>query len=105
MMEFPGLRLEITLQAVTAERNLSYEREAPASLDAVDRGAAHHSRGSHAAKIHFFQRTGPSGWAQSRPSQSSFPFDSTLRTTLALETSANGHFAPCVCVDPLRPPD
>ncbi len=30
----------ITLQSVTAERNLSYEREAPAALDAVDRGAA-----------------------------------------------------------------
>jgi uncharacterized protein (DUF1015 family) len=30
----------ITLQAVTAERNLSYEREASAALDAVDRGAA-----------------------------------------------------------------
>ena len=30
----------ITPQAVTAERNLSYEREASAALDAVDRGAA-----------------------------------------------------------------
>ena len=30
----------ITLQSVTAERNLSYEREASAALDAVDRGAA-----------------------------------------------------------------
>jgi uncharacterized protein (DUF1015 family) len=30
----------ITLQAVTAEKNLSYEREASAALDAVDRGAA-----------------------------------------------------------------
>ena len=30
----------ITLQAVTAERNLSYEREAAAALDAVDGGAA-----------------------------------------------------------------
>ena len=30
----------ITLQSVTAERNLSYEREAPAALDAVDRGTA-----------------------------------------------------------------
>jgi len=30
----------ITLQAVTAERNLSYEREASAALDAVARGAA-----------------------------------------------------------------
>jgi uncharacterized protein (DUF1015 family) len=30
----------ITLQAVTAERNLSYEREAAAALEAVDRGAA-----------------------------------------------------------------
>jgi len=30
----------ITLQSVTAERNLSYEREALAALDAVDRGAA-----------------------------------------------------------------
>jgi len=30
----------ITLQAVTAERNLSYERDAGAALDAVDRGAA-----------------------------------------------------------------
>jgi len=30
----------ITLQSVTAERNLSYEREAPAALDAVDRGSA-----------------------------------------------------------------
>jgi len=30
----------ITLQAVTAEKNLSYEREASAALDAVDRGSA-----------------------------------------------------------------
>jgi uncharacterized protein (DUF1015 family) len=30
----------ITLQSVTAERNLTYEREAPAALGAVDRGAA-----------------------------------------------------------------
>jgi uncharacterized protein (DUF1015 family) len=30
----------ITLQSVTAERNLTYEREASAALDAVDRGAA-----------------------------------------------------------------
>jgi uncharacterized protein (DUF1015 family) len=30
----------ITLQAVTAEKHLSYEREASAALDAVDRGAA-----------------------------------------------------------------
>ena len=30
----------ITQQAVTAERNLTYEREAAAALDAVDRGAA-----------------------------------------------------------------
>jgi len=30
----------ITVQAVTAEKNLSYEREASAALDAVDRGAA-----------------------------------------------------------------
>jgi uncharacterized protein (DUF1015 family) len=30
----------ITLQAVTAERNLAYEREASAALDAVDRGSA-----------------------------------------------------------------
>ena len=30
----------ITLQSVTAERNLSYEREASAALDAVDRSAA-----------------------------------------------------------------
>jgi uncharacterized protein (DUF1015 family) len=30
----------ITHQAVTAEHNLTYEREAPAALDAVDRGAA-----------------------------------------------------------------
>jgi uncharacterized protein (DUF1015 family) len=30
----------ITLQSVTAERNLTYEREATAALDAVDRGAA-----------------------------------------------------------------
>ena len=30
----------ITLQAVTAERNLSYEREALAALEAVDRGSA-----------------------------------------------------------------
>ncbi|HEY6386386.1 MAG TPA: DUF1015 domain-containing protein [Candidatus Acidoferrum sp.] len=30
----------ITLQSVTAERNLSYERETSAALDAVDRGAA-----------------------------------------------------------------
>jgi uncharacterized protein (DUF1015 family) len=30
----------ITLQAATAEKNLSYEREASAALDAVDRGAA-----------------------------------------------------------------
>ena len=30
----------ITLQAVTAERNLTYEREASAALDAVDRGSA-----------------------------------------------------------------
>jgi len=30
----------ITLQAVTAERNLTYEREASTALDAVDRGAA-----------------------------------------------------------------
>ena len=30
----------ITLQAVTAERNLSYEREASAALEAVDRGSA-----------------------------------------------------------------
>ena len=30
----------ITLQAVTAEKNLSYEREASAALDAVDRGDA-----------------------------------------------------------------
>ena len=30
----------ITLQAVTAERNLSYERDASTALDAVDRGAA-----------------------------------------------------------------
>jgi uncharacterized protein (DUF1015 family) len=30
----------ITLQAVTAEKNLSYEREASAALDAVDRGTA-----------------------------------------------------------------
>ena len=30
----------ITLQTVTAERNLSYEREAVAALDAVDRGSA-----------------------------------------------------------------
>jgi uncharacterized protein (DUF1015 family) len=30
----------ITLQAVTAEKNLSYEREAPAALEAVDRGSA-----------------------------------------------------------------
>jgi len=29
----------ITLQAVTAERNITYEREASAALDAVDRGA------------------------------------------------------------------
>jgi uncharacterized protein (DUF1015 family) len=32
--------LGITPQAVTAEKNLTYEREAPAALDAVDRGAA-----------------------------------------------------------------
>src|SRR3984893_6824224 len=32
--------LGITPQAVTAERNLTYEREAAAALDAVDRGAA-----------------------------------------------------------------
>jgi hypothetical protein len=30
----------ITPQAVTAEKNLTYEREAPAALDAVDAGAA-----------------------------------------------------------------
>ncbi len=30
----------ITLQAVTAEKNLSYERHVPAALDAVDRGEA-----------------------------------------------------------------
>jgi len=30
----------ITLQAVTAERNLAYEREASAALDAIDRGSA-----------------------------------------------------------------
>ena len=30
----------ITLQAVTAEKNLTYEREASAAIDAVDRGAA-----------------------------------------------------------------
>jgi uncharacterized protein (DUF1015 family) len=30
----------ITLQAVTAEKNISYEREASAALDAVDQGAA-----------------------------------------------------------------
>jgi hypothetical protein len=32
--------LGITPQAVTAEKNLTYEREAAAALDAVDRGAA-----------------------------------------------------------------
>ncbi len=32
--------LGITLQAATAEKNLTYEREASAALDAVDRGAA-----------------------------------------------------------------
>ena len=32
--------LGITPQAVTAEKNLTYEREAPAALDAVDSGAA-----------------------------------------------------------------
>src|SRR5256885_13553470 len=32
--------LGITPQAVTAEKNLTYEREAPAALDAVDAGAA-----------------------------------------------------------------
>ena len=32
--------LGITPQAVTAEKNLTYEREASAALDAVDRGAA-----------------------------------------------------------------
>src|SRR5579864_4161220 len=32
--------LGITPQAVTSEKNLTYEREAPAALDAVDRGAA-----------------------------------------------------------------
>ena len=32
--------LGITLQTVTAEKNLTYEREAAAALDAVDRGAA-----------------------------------------------------------------
>jgi uncharacterized protein (DUF1015 family) len=30
----------ITLQSVTAERNLSHERETSAALEAVDRGAA-----------------------------------------------------------------
>jgi uncharacterized protein (DUF1015 family) len=30
----------ITLQAVTAERNLAYEREASAALDSIDRGLA-----------------------------------------------------------------
>jgi uncharacterized protein (DUF1015 family) len=32
--------LGITPQAVTSEKNLTYEREAPSALDAVDRGAA-----------------------------------------------------------------